>query len=126
MLMMPYLADGGTVVDFQNGVNDERVAAIAGTERTMGAVITIGAGCYDPGKVVRTDSNPVGFKVGELDGSDSERAHELASIMSHVENTEVTTDLIGDPALVEADHQQYEQRRRRSYRSRGRRGPDCF
>ena len=96
MLMMPYLADGGTVVDFQNGVNDERVAAIAGTERTMGAVITIGAGCYDPGKVVRTDSNPVGFKVGELDGSDSERAHELASIMSHVENTEVTTDLIGE------------------------------
>ena len=37
-----------------------------------------------------------GFKVGELDGSDSERAHELASIMNHVENTEVTTDLIGE------------------------------
>ena len=96
MLMMPYLAEGGTVVDFQNGINDERVAAIAGAERTMGAVITIGAGCYEPGKVVRTDSNPVGFKVGELDGSDSERAHELASIMNHVENTEVTTDLIGE------------------------------
>ena len=95
MLMMPYLAEGGTVVDFQNGINDERVAAIAGSERTMGAVITIGAGCYEPGKVVRTDSNPLGFKVGELDGSDSERAHELASIMSHVENTEVTTDLMG-------------------------------
>ena len=61
----------------------------------MGAVITIGAGCYEPGKVVRTDSNPLGFKGGELDGSDSERAHELASIMSHVENTEVTTDLMG-------------------------------
>ena len=95
MLMMSYLADDGTVVDFQNGINDERVAAIAGTERTMGAVITIGAGCYEPGKVVRTDSNPLGFKVGELDGSDSERAQELASIMSHVENTEVTTDLMG-------------------------------
>ena len=31
MLMMPYLAEGGTVVDFQNGINDERVAAIAGS-----------------------------------------------------------------------------------------------
>ena len=95
MLMMPYLAKGGTVVDFQNGINDERVAAVAGAERTMGAVITIGAGCYEPGRVVRTDSNPLGFKVGELDGSDSERAHNLASIMNHVENTEVTTDLMG-------------------------------
>ena len=95
MLMMPYLADDGTVVDFQNGINDERVAAVAGAERTMGAVITIGAGCYEPGRVVRTDSNPLGFKVGELDGSDSERAHNLASIMNHVENTEVTTDLMG-------------------------------
>ena len=96
MLMMPYLADGGTVVDFQNGINDERVASVAGTERTMGAVITIGAGCYEPGRVVRTDSNSLGFKVGELDGSDSERAHELASIMNHVEKTEVTTDLMGE------------------------------
>ena len=95
MLMMPYLADDGTVVDFQNGINDERVAAVVGAERTMGAVITIGAGCYEPGRVVRTDSNPLGFKVGELDGSDSERAHNLASIMNHVENTEVTTDLMG-------------------------------
>ena len=95
MLMMPYLADDGTVVDFQNGINDERVAAVVGAERTMGAIITIGAGCYEPGRVVRTDSNPLGFKVGELDGSDSERAHNLASIMNHVENTEVTTDLMG-------------------------------
>ena len=71
-------------------------ASVAGMERTMGAVITIGAGCYEPGRVVRTDSNALGFKVGELDGSDSKRAHELASIMNHVENTEVTTDLMGE------------------------------
>ncbi len=96
MLMLPYLADGGAVVDFQNGINDERVAAIAGADRTMGAVITIGAGCYEPGVVLRTDSNTLGFKVGELDGSDSERAHALAAIMDHVENTEVTTDLMGE------------------------------
>src|SRR5262249_60288561 len=32
---------GGAVVDFQNGINDERVAAVAGRERTLGCVITI-------------------------------------------------------------------------------------
>ena len=37
----------GVVVVFQNGINDERVAAIAGRERTLGCVITIGAGMYE-------------------------------------------------------------------------------
>ena len=34
----------GFLVDFQNGINDERVAALAGRERSLGCVITIGAG----------------------------------------------------------------------------------
>ena len=43
----------GVVVDFQNGINDERVAAIAGRDRTLGSVITIGAGMYEPGHAMR-------------------------------------------------------------------------
>src|SRR5947208_7763530 len=38
--------DGGVVVDFQNGINDERVVAIAGKHRTLGSVILIGVGLY--------------------------------------------------------------------------------
>ena len=41
-----YLKDDGLVVDFQNGINDHRVAAIAGAHRTLGCVITIGAGIH--------------------------------------------------------------------------------
>ena len=42
-----YLASPhGVVVDFQNGINDERVAAVAGLERTLGCVILIAAGMY--------------------------------------------------------------------------------
>src|SRR5262249_56047478 len=34
-LVLPYLAPSeGVVVDFQNGINDERVAAVAGRRRT--------------------------------------------------------------------------------------------
>src|SRR3972149_11498165 len=40
---------GGVVVVFQNGIKDERVAAIAARARTLGCVITIGAGMYEPG-----------------------------------------------------------------------------
>ena len=45
----------GVVVDFQNGINDERVAAVAGRERTLGCVILISAGMYEAGHAIRTD-----------------------------------------------------------------------
>src|SRR5262249_21997560 len=46
-LAMQYLEDDGLVVDFQNGINDHRVAAVAGAHRTLGCVVTIGAGMYE-------------------------------------------------------------------------------
>src|SRR6186713_2315404 len=77
-----YLKPDGVVVDFQNGINDHRVAAVAGRERTLGCVITIGAGMYEPGHAMRTDNGSVGFKIGELDGKDTARAQNLAKIMT--------------------------------------------
>lgn len=86
----------GIVVDFQNGINDERVAAVAGRERSLGCVITIGCGMYEPGHAMRTDRGTLGFKIGEHDGSDSERARALARIMEHVAGAKVTTNLWGE------------------------------
>ncbi len=86
----------GFVVDFQNGVNDERVAALAGKARSLGCVITIGAGMYEPGHAIRTDAGKVGFKIGEHDGVESERARRLAEIMSAVAPAKVTTNLWGE------------------------------
>ena len=86
----------GMIVDFQNGINDERVAAVAGRERTLGCVITISAGMYEPGHAMRTDRTPIGFKIGELDGRDTPRARELVEIMNHVAESHLTTNLFGD------------------------------
>ena len=86
----------GVIVDFQNGVNDYRVANLAGAHRTLGAVILIGAGLYEPGHAIRTDTNPWGFKIGEQDGSDTPRARKLAEIMSTVAPSSVTTNLFGE------------------------------
>ena len=36
-------------VNFQNGVNDERMANIVGAKRSLGCIITIGAAAYEPG-----------------------------------------------------------------------------
>jgi 2-dehydropantoate 2-reductase len=86
----------GVVVDFQNGVNDERVAAVVGRGRTLGCVIVISAGMYEPGHAIRTDTTTVGFKIGELDGRDTPRAQALATLMSGVAPTHVTTNLWGE------------------------------
>jgi 2-dehydropantoate 2-reductase len=95
-MALPYLAPQGVVVDFQNGLNDERVAAVAGKHRTLGCVITIGAGMYEPGHAMRTDTGTIGFKIGEHDGRITDRARELASLMSAVAETQVTTNLFGE------------------------------
>jgi len=86
----------GVVVDFQNGISDERVAAVAGRERTLGCVITISAGMYEPGHAIRTDRGAVGFKIGEHDGKDTPRAREIALIMNDVAPSKVTTNLWGE------------------------------
>jgi 2-dehydropantoate 2-reductase len=86
----------GVVVDFQNGINDERVAAVAGRERTLGCVILIGAGMYEPGHALRTDTQTVGFKIGELDGKETERATKLAAMLSDVAKAVVTPNLFGE------------------------------
>ena len=95
-LALRYLTPEGVVVDFQNGLNDERVAAVAGKHRTLGCVITIGAGMYDPGHAMRTDTGTIGFKIGEHDGRETPRARELAELLSAVATTHVTTNLWGE------------------------------
>jgi len=96
-LALAYLAQpDGFLVDFQNGINDERVAAVAGRARTLGCVILIAAGMHEPGHAQRTDAGSSGFKIGELDGRDTPRARALAEMMSVVAPTTVTTNLFGE------------------------------
>ncbi len=95
-LGLRYLAPNGCIVDFQNGMNDERVAAVAGRERTLGCVITIGAGLIGAGHATRTDRAAVGFKVGELDGKETDRAKTLVAIMHDVAPAKLTTNLMGE------------------------------
>src|SRR5713101_3435986 len=96
-LALQYLkTPDGVLVDFQNGINDERVAALAGRERCLGCVITIGAGMYEPGHAIRTDRSGIGFKIGEHDGKVTDRAERLVKIMCDVAPSKVTTNLWGE------------------------------
>jgi 2-dehydropantoate 2-reductase len=100
MFILRFLKEpDGVIVDFQNGINDERVAAVAGRHRTLGCVITIGAGLYEPGVALRTDpvgTDRVGFKIGELDGQVTERARKLVEAMNDVTLKKFTNYLFGE------------------------------
>src|SRR5262249_4089090 len=96
-LGLPHLARPRRGVrGFPEGVQGGRVDAVAGRSGTLGCVITIGAGLYEAGHAMRTDTQRIGFKIGELDGKDSERAQRLAGVMNDVAGAKVTTNLYGE------------------------------
>lgn len=65
--LVPYLSPSSAVVVLQNGLCEERVAAIVGKDRVIGAIVAWGASMPEPGIYERTAAG--GFAVGKLDGS---------------------------------------------------------
>ena len=95
-LLDRYMKREGVLCCFQNGLNDERVAAVAGVDRTLGVVITISSAVYEPGVTIRTDLQDQSFKVGDIGGTDNARARELAGWLdAAIGRSTVTSDLVG-------------------------------
>ena len=61
---LPHLAPDAQVVVLQNGLCEERVAAIVGSDRVIGAIVAWGASMPEPGRYERTAAG--GFQVGRL------------------------------------------------------------
>lgn len=90
----PALADDGRMVCFQNGLCEDRVAAIVGKERVLGGVVAWGAAMKEPGVYDRTANG--GFTLGRIGGLPPDaRAHELTGILSAVGPVELTENLLG-------------------------------
>lgn len=100
-MMRPYLAPDGFGVSMQNGINEERLAAVLGWGRTVGCIVsTISVNCYKPGHI-RRYQQPGGekhtvFRVGEVHGRITRRASELAAILAAVDSADATTNLWGE------------------------------
>jgi 2-dehydropantoate 2-reductase len=91
---LPALAQDGLIVCFQNGLCEARVAAIAGPERVVGAVVAWGAAMPEPGVYDRTAAG--GFTLGRMDGTPTgPRVDELARALEVVGPVELTSNLPG-------------------------------
>ncbi len=101
LLIGQYLAPGGYVVSLQNCMNEERIAAIVGQDRTVGVIpALLGAELYAPGRVRRTaakGSSPYEvYRAGELHGRITKRIEELAAIIATIDTVKATTNLWGE------------------------------
>ena len=93
----PYLKPTAVIISAQNGMNDETIAALVGYTRIIGCIITLGAGVYEPGHVLRTTSiDKPAFTLGELNGMTTTRAQTLVKLMAHAGKSRITSNLWGE------------------------------
>ena len=100
-LIAQYLAPDGYVVSLQNCMNEERIAAIVGEDKTVGVIpALLGAELYAPGRVRRTaakGSSPYEvYRTGELHGRITKRIEELADMIRTIDSVKPTTNLWGE------------------------------
>jgi 2-dehydropantoate 2-reductase len=101
MLIAQYLAPDGYVASLQNCMNEERIAGIVGSDKTVGVIpALLGAELYAPGRVRRTAAKGASpyevYRAGELHGRITKRIEELADIIRTIDSIKATTNLWGE------------------------------
>ena len=91
--LMRCLDSDGYVVSLQNGLEEPKIAAMAGADRTIGAFLTFGGHYRAPGDVVF--GGPGTFRIGELDGRITDRLLALRDALCAVQEVEVTANIAG-------------------------------
>jgi 2-dehydropantoate 2-reductase len=90
---LPWLAPDGRMVVLQNGLCEDRVAALVGADRVLGAVVGWGASTLGPGAYERTSEGA--FVIGRMDGADDPAAPRLARLLEAVAPAETSPSLAG-------------------------------
>lgn len=89
----PLLKEDGYIVSFQNGLVEDAIGEIVGTERVVSAIVVFGSNMEEPGVYRRTTEGMV--YIGELDGTISPRIQILEETLSHAIPIEVSQNMLG-------------------------------
>lgn len=89
----PLLDDRSIVVSLQNGMNEGVIGEVIGIEKVIGAIPDYGGALVDPGHLEFVHPGPA--YIGELDGSITKRVREAHRLLSHLTETELTTNIVG-------------------------------
>lgn len=88
--ILPHLHAQGWVLALQNGLTEATIAKLAGPERTLGALVNFASDYIGPGRIQFGGLGSL--RVGELDGRDTERSRDVASLLRHVDPQASWTD----------------------------------
>ena len=97
----PFLAPDGYVVSLQNCINEDAISAIVGADKTLGVIASIiSVELYEAGRIRRMaakggDKHTV-FRIGEVNGGETDRVKELVALFSLIDSTKATTNLFGE------------------------------
>ena len=89
----PHLAPDARVIVLQNGLCEDRVAAIVGAERVIGGIVAWGASMPEPGRYERTAAG--GFTLGTLAGPVDDDTRRVAELLEAIGPVELTENLRG-------------------------------
>jgi 2-dehydropantoate 2-reductase len=89
--LRPFAGRARDVVSLQNGLNESRIAALVGAERTIGCVVSFAATWVEAGRVELTAEG--GLTIGRLDGSQDPRLEAARDVLADAFPTDVTTDV---------------------------------
>lgn len=90
---LPHLADDGQVLVLQNGLCEERVAAIVGEARVIGGIVAWGASMPEPGRYERTAAG--GFSLGRLSGAIDAHLRRVGELLEAIGPVTLTHNLAG-------------------------------
>jgi 2-dehydropantoate 2-reductase len=90
----PHLASDGVIVSMQNGFNEERIAAVVGPTRTLGAFVNFGADYHAPGRILFGGGGAL--YLGEMDGGATPRLAALVdALRAFLPNAQATGNIWG-------------------------------
>lgn len=93
-LMRPLMGPDSVFVGTQNGMTIDEVSEILGPQRTVGCVVGIAANMPQPGLINREVTRPgTWLAVGSVDGSASDRVHQVHELLAHAATVEMTDDI---------------------------------
>src|SRR5205814_9410443 len=85
--------DDAPVVVLQNGLCEDRVAAIVGADRVIGAIVAWGASMPEPGRYERTAHG--GFAIGRLSGEIDDGVRRVGELLEAIGPVALTANLRG-------------------------------
>jgi 2-dehydropantoate 2-reductase len=89
----PVVASRANVVSLQNGLNEDVIADVIGSSRTIGCVVGFGATWLEPGRITLDAEGSL--TIGRLGGGDDPELEEAYKILSRVFPTRIAQNIRG-------------------------------